>query len=322
MAADPALSFPEDKPVTTGGGGARRAPVDSFTADIPAAGGVPEQQAQLGIDAADAQAREVATEQGNAGIAAAQTAEAGAGKLDAEAQKYRDELAAFEASQHDKMRAAADAYDAAVAEASSKKYENHWADQSTGTKVLAAISSFLGGFATGTPVSRAQEWIDKDHEQQKAQMERLWDVAKARGASAEHLSQLMEAGERSLAAGYAGRIEAVKREIDHQATTKGTEQAFVNADKLKSDLDAKVAANKLEEAKKLRIKAMSHTVKGLGLAGVKVKQLPDGSKWWKNPANAQWEPMLGQGGGARAAPPPMPAAPAPAPVQPPPMVQQ
>lgn len=305
--ADAVLDFPTTKPVTSGGGAGPRAPVDSFTAKIPVQGGLPEQQAEIGVENAEAKQAEIAGAEGVAGIDAAKAAETATGLAAEEAKKYSQAVDQLQASMAPRMQRIAEEHDKATAEAASKKYENHWAEQSTGTKVLAAISSFLGGLATGQPVSRAQEWIDKDHEQQKMQMDRLWEVAKMKGADQDHLNALMESGLRHLEAGYNGRLEAVKREIDHQAAIKGTQQAFTNAAKLKADLEAKRAERIQKAAEDLRVTGMTHTVRQMDklLPQVQKKRLPDGTIIWRNPANGDWQPLAKLNGPA----PPVASAP-------------
>lgn len=288
MALDP---MPATKPVTTGGAGPR-APVDAFTAKVPIMGGVPEQQAELGVEAAEGQQQAAAAAEGKLGADAAASAEREAARQQADAAVYSGAVQNFQQSMDARAQKIATESDRAVAEATSKKYIDHWAEQSTGTKVRAAIASFLDGLATGRPSSRAQEWIDRDYGQQQAEMKRLWKVAEAKGAEGRDLEHLMEAGQRALATGYAARVEAVKREIDHEAAKRGTEMANVNAIKLKAEIDKNAAVRKQKIAEELREQVMTHTHKGLGLAGLQRKRLPDGSIIWKNPATGLWDPLV------------------------------
>lgn len=306
---------PVSRPVITGGGGAVR---DSYTVKVPAGGGIPEQQAEIAVQNAEAQQKEIAKQTGELGIEQAKATEAGAQAIVPLAQDYAALVAKAEGEFGPKIQRAGDDFDKSFAEAASRKYVNHWADQSTGTKVLAAISSFLGGLATGTPVSRAQEWIDRDYMQQKEQMERLMKVAEAKGANRDHLVALEAATLKNLDAGYLGKIEAFKREVEHQAARIGTQQAQVNAQKLIADVDAAAAARKQKAAEDLRIQIVAHTINALRQKGIPVTKTADGRVVWKNPMTGMWDEMLRplQPTPAIAAPPP--AAPV-QPTQPPPV---
>lgn len=319
--------MPISKPVTTGGGAAARPPVDTYATKIPGYGGVPAQQADIALGNANQAEATAVGDIAQAGTDIAAATEAGAQQQVPLANEYSKAVGDFMGASKQRMDKIAAEADRASSEASSRHYVNHWQDQSTGTKVLAAISSFLGGFATGTPVSRAQEWIDRDYQNQKDEMARLWKVAEARGADRLHLEQLEESGLRHLQAGYLGKIEAVKRQVDYEMAKKGTAQARANGEKLKADLDIAAAKEKVAAAKELEIQAMSHSRKGLGQQQIRTTKLPDGRTLWRNPVNGLWEEMLHPTAApapvavpapvgapaAPAAPPPVAVAPAPVP---------
>ncbi len=309
--------MPISKPVTAGGAGPRP-PVDSFATKIPGYGGIPAQQAAIGMDNANAAEAAATGNVAQAGVDVANAEAAGAASQVPLAEEYSAGVNNYMAASKMRRDKIATEADRALGEASSQHYVNHWQDQSTGTKVIAAISSFLGGFATGTPVSRAQEWIDRDYQNQKDEMARLWKVAEARGADRDHLEALEESGLRHLQNGYLAKIEAVKRQVDYEVKKKGTAQAVANGQKLKADLDVAAAKEKSAMAKDLEIQAMSHTRKGLGQQNIRTTKLPDGRTLWKNPINGLWEEMLHPAPAApvQAAAPVMPA-PAAAPVAPP-----
>ncbi len=284
---------PTTATVPTGGG---RAPVtDSFAATIPGAGGIPEQQANIGLENEQAKQLELADKEGAAGIAKAQAEQRGAEAKIPIATAYSSAVKAAEDDFAPKLKKASDEYDAAQARASNFKYEDHWADQSTGTKVLASISSFLGGVATGNPVSRAQEWIDRDYNHQKEQGERLLKVAEMKGADQQHLLAIQESLLKNLNAGYLGKIEAVERQIDAEAKKQGTETAFVNAAKLKQDLRTAAAQKKVDDAKALRIQVMSHKFSELKKLFPEIKTRTNratGQHFWLDPATGIFEEFL------------------------------
>ncbi len=284
---------PPPTTATVGAGGAKGPPVDSYSATIPGAGGVPLQQANLGIENANAGELTNTVAAGKVGVDTAANVQKGAEALIPAATDYSAKVKAIEDEYPAKIKRAGDEYDRAMQEASDRKYENHWADQSTGTKVLAAISSFLGGLATGTPVNRAQEWIDRDYQMQKEQADHLLKVAEMKGASRQHLVELQGALMKNLAAGYEGKIEAVKRQVDAKAAALGTEQARVNADKLKSDLELAQAKERQESAKSIQIQVIAHTSKEKArlLKDVPKATLPDGTKLWRDPLTGTWKPF-------------------------------
>lgn len=320
MSLDPGGSVvppPTAVPVTGGGKGP---PVDSFAASIPGAP-VAEQQANIAVqNAATGQAAASGAQQA-ATVGTAEAAEAGAAAAVPPAVDYAAAVKQAESEFAPKLKRAGDDYDAAQARASGFKYEDHWANQSFGTKVLAAISSFLGGLATGNPVNRAQEWIDRDYKMQQDEAARLLDIAKMRGADQNHLVELQAAVMKNLNTAYLGKIEAVKRQVDAEAAKKGTEMARANADKMKADLDAAAAAKKLDDAKQLHVQVVTHSWKQVQ------KLLPPGStrtvpatgqKFWRDPSTGLWEEFLKPAAAPVPAQPPVQpgVAPAPPPAQP------
>jgi hypothetical protein len=299
MASD-IFTPPATKPVTSGGGAAR--PEVTYSTKLPAMGGVPEQQAELATQQAEAGL--AAAQQGQADIdaaAAEQNAQNAAG-LQAQAENHALDVQKLQDELGPRLKRISEEADKAIADASSRHYVNHWAQQSTGTKVLAAISSFLGGFATGRPVSRAQEWIDAEYAHQKAEMDALWRVAEARGAQREHLSAMMESAMRNLQAQYVARQEAVKAQIDQQVAARGTEQARVNGEKLKAEADMKAAARRAEMARGMEIQIMGHSMKALGARGLETRKLKDGRVVWKDPATGMWEEFIIPGRGPATTP--------------------
>ncbi len=283
--------MPISKPVTSGGAGPRP-PVDSFATKIPGYGGVPAQQAAIALDNATTANAAATTDVAKAGVDVARAEEQGAALQVPLAEEYSAGVNNYMAASKMRRDKIATEADRALGEATAKHYVNHWQDQSTGTKVLAAISSFLGGFATGTPVSRAQEWIDRDYQNQKDEMARLWKVAEARGADRDHLEALEESGLRHLQNGYLAKIEAAKRQVDYEVKKKGTAQAVANGQKLITDLDMAAAKVKEQQAKDLDIQAMSHTRKGLGQQNIRTTKTRDGQTLWKNPIDGLWHPLL------------------------------
>ncbi len=295
---------------TTPGAAGKGPPVDSFSASIPGGGGIPEQQANIAADNAAVQQRQIAARAGQVGVDTAAADERGAAAALPLAEDFGSALQRTQDEFAPKLKRAADDYDRAQAEASNFKYEDHWADQSTGTKALAAISSFLGGLATGAPVNRVQEWIDRDFAHQKEQATRLLEVAKMRGADQEHLLGLQDAIMKNLNTAYLGKIEAVKRQVEAEAKKQGTEQARVNADKAVNDLDVAAAAKKQADAQQLHIQAVTHSLKALKALFPQLKTGKiNGTPVYKDPRTGLWEEFL------KPAPPPTPAV-APAPVVP------
>ncbi len=285
---------PPPTTVTTPGGAGKGPPVDSFSASIPGEGGVPEQQANIAADNASAEQRAATVKQGEANINAAAADETAAAEYIPPANDFSQKLAEAQAEFAPKLKKAADDYDRAQSEASNFKYEDHWANQSTGTKAAAAVSSFLGGLATGNPVNRVQEWVDKDFDHQKAQAERLFEVARLRGADQEHLLALQDSVMKNLNAAYLGKIEAVKRQIEAEAKKQGTEQARVNAVKAIADLDAAAATKKQQDAQQLRVTAVTHSLASLKklFPQLKTAKLPGGIQVYKDPRTGLWEEFI------------------------------
>ena len=298
---------PPPTTATVAGGAGKGPPVDSYAASVPL-NPVVEQQANIGADNAAAAERDIAVKQGQAGIDTAKVDEAGAAAAVPIAQDFSTALQRAQDDFAPKLKRAADDYDRAQAEASNFKYEDHWADQSTGTKVLAGISSFLGGLATGNPVSRAQEWIDRDYNHQKEQAERLIRVAELKGADQAHLVAMQDAIMKNLNTAYLGKIEAVKRQVEAEAKKQGTAQAQVNAQKLIADLDVTAAATKQKDAQAMHAQVVTHSMAKLKaqFPGLKTAKLKDGTPIYKDPRTGLWEEFL------KPTPAPAPAAAAPA----------
>lgn len=337
MGAEVSIPPPADAPVKAPGGG-KGPPVDSFATDIPVGGGVPAQQlgvqqgnldtAQAGIAGDQGQVGTPGTLNakgemvgGTPGVQGAQAVEQGAAAAVPVAQAEAADVGAIHKQMMDRYTRSLDEYDRAKKAAESAKYEDHWADQDTGTKVLAGISSFLGGYATGRPVNRAQEWIDRDHDQQKDQIDRLFKIAEQKGAEPQHLMELEQSAVRNIDAAYQAKLEAYKREVEHQAAKLGTQQAAVNARKLIADAEQAKLAHDTKALDAMGIHAVAHTLQSLGritknargnLTDMRVIRNPDGTsrKFYRNPLTGNWAEFIAPGA-------PVPGMPVPAPVQPP-----
>ena len=283
---------PAPTPTPAAGGG--HAPVDSYAATLPAGGPIPQQQANIAQSNLDTQQTGIAAQTGQNAVQGAQATEAGATAAVPVADQQAAEVSAVHEEAKKRYAQSVDEYQKAQDRANNFKYEDHWAQQGFGTKVQAAISSFLGGFGTGRPVNRAQEWIDRDHQEQKDQLERLVKIAEIKGAEPQHLQELEQSAIRNIDAAYAPKMDALKRKVDAEAARIGTKQAFTNAEKLKADAEQAKLDHEQKARDAMGIHAVAHSLQKLGLGEkdekgalkrLKLVKTPDGviHKVYRNP---------------------------------------
>lgn len=213
--------------------------------------------AEEGLNQARESAYRVAGAQSKLGDIKADRATADAGVHDTiadEQKRQAEELAAQDRAQQEGLARAHQ-----IAEDSQKQYKdfkftNWWARQDTGTKVLANISIFLGGFVSGVKggdnkaLAQINRVIDNDFRQQQQELGQLKTFA-----------EWKRQGEQDLASKY--RTESAKLLVKQsRATAAAAEEA--KAELLRNGADEATATNNVV-VRGLLAKADSDMANGL-----------------------------------------------------------
>ncbi len=163
-------------------------------------------------------------------------------------------------SMHDAEMQKLIAKDKPIIDAADKfQFHQYWSDQSTGNKILAAISSGLLGFGTGQYHNVAMELADKDHQRQVTELNSLMERAKMAGAREDRLREVHKEALSSMSLMQVAKLKAIASQYAKMGAQAATVEAKTAA-QMGQSLAMKGAGEwMLNYLKGLRTKA-AHTV--------------------------------------------------------------
>jgi hypothetical protein len=242
------------------------APVDAAGQPVPTtaattgsesgtSGAIASPEAKAQMAAAYAADQGVAQAQGDVGAAQAELDKAKADAAAEEralAEQQQAELQAREDHYRQRLADAMGEADKAEQAYANHQFHNYWDTQSTGTKVMRHIATFLGGFAAGfgggsnSALENINREIDRDFQTQRDQLAAKETIAKMRRARVGDVSSEYERELGNLKMKQAKAHDAVAAKALQMATMKGIPVAEAQNSVLVKQQQAAAESKRLE----------------------------------------------------------------------------